>query len=607
MVWDNNSNQIVVLNSDETETCEPYWLPLGETMKCDSFTVMLREENFDMDFVLRDFLLQSIDEDYEFNCRMITACYWPDSCTPIKTAFELVNKVKMFRLQSLTCNNTSSSLSGPMIGGASGSPLSMSMLPPLIVHDLCGSHRAATFCALYTFQDLIHLENSVNVYETAKMFHLKRPGLWSNKANIMFLYGAVEYLFDEMHANNQYQFRNYLNLNIDNHFHNLLYSSHHHYYNNNHNSGQNQPTNTNHVSLTLLPSLSSSKTNANSAPIVQQTTVTLPNIATTTAATLNQQQTNKQQCLLAPPSQQRNLSINETIGTRLHNFQNHIQQARVQSVGDISDPSTTIPLTSANIQVSKVLQLDPLSSSSPPPPLPPSSSSNILKTSLIELPRILPSFFANESKSSSSHLPPAATKMPIANRRSTSANYRNNKAIKFMNTMRMKSVSFKRALFPNSTPSQNKQPQLQQQQQQQQPSYIQTTQQLNLSHQSLSAQHQQQQQAVEGGASKTSGDTTEGEIITNNNKKDDEMQKAAPVIGLSLSSGSSSATTSSSSTALSSTPMTATESISFKSSAFVSANQIISAASSSQSQAATTSLLNNLNNGNKSLSREKLT
>lgn len=187
MVWDNNSAQIVCLQSDETDGCEPYWLPVGEVMKCgESFTVQLREENFDMDFVLRDFLLQSIDEDYEFNCRMITACYWPDSCTPIKSAFELVNKVKAFRLHSHqllsapSCNMTAQSTLATSPTAVSSS---LASLPPIIVHDLCGSFRAATFCALYTLQDLVHLEASVNVYETAKMFYLKRPGIWTHKVN----------------------------------------------------------------------------------------------------------------------------------------------------------------------------------------------------------------------------------------------------------------------------------------------------------------------------------------------------------------------------------------------------------------------------------------
>lgn len=192
MVWDNNSNQIVVLNSDDTESCEVYWMPLGETMKCDSFTVVLREENFDMDFVLRDFLLQSIDEDYEFNCKMISACYWPDSCAPIKTTFDLINKVRMHRAQSMP------SLAMQASSSSSSSPRTVNM-PPIIVHDLLGGHRAATFCALYTFQDLIQLESSVNVYELAKMYHLKRPDIWNNRVSIfcIFVFFCIRIFFHD--------------------------------------------------------------------------------------------------------------------------------------------------------------------------------------------------------------------------------------------------------------------------------------------------------------------------------------------------------------------------------------------------------------------------
>ena len=100
-VWDNNSNQIVQLNSDETEACEPYWLPVNEPMKCDTFSVILRDENFDMDFITRDFVLHSNDEDYEFQCRMLSTTYWPDSVAPIARAFDLVDRVRQFRVRSL--------------------------------------------------------------------------------------------------------------------------------------------------------------------------------------------------------------------------------------------------------------------------------------------------------------------------------------------------------------------------------------------------------------------------------------------------------------------------------------------------------------------------
>jgi uncharacterized protein involved in tolerance to divalent cations len=401
MVWDNNSNQIVVLNADDTENCGTYWLPVGECMKCDSFTVMLREENFDMDFVIRDFLLQSIDEDYEFNCRMIAACYWPDSCTPLKTTFDLINKVRLFRAQTIASPSATQTANSA----------ALSCLPPIIVHDLYGGFRAGTFCALYTFQDLIQMESCVNVYETAKMYHLKRPEIWSHRSHILLLYEAVEALFEEMHLNHQYQFKNFLNLNIDNHFNHLL--------NNNasslaSSSNTAAAANNNHVSLTLLPAP------PNQSSINAQT-VTLPNNFT------------KQ--IMPPASNQRN-SLNDPIGTRLNSFQSQFQQQRVQS-GALADPATTIPLTSNQLKSEPdLLNATSITTAS-------MSHTPMPKTSLIDMPRILP-FLSSYSAKSSSKANEGNSK------RTSAAASRNNRAIKFMNTMMLKSASFKRALFPTS-------------------------------------------------------------------------------------------------------------------------------------------------------------
>ena len=113
MVWDNNSNHVVSLyGDDKLDKCVNFWLEQGSVMKCDSFTVILKDEAFDIDYVYRDFLLQSIDEDYEFNCKIISASYWPDSCAPTKSAFELVNKIRQLRSTTIMS------------------------LGPIIVHDL---------------------------------------------------------------------------------------------------------------------------------------------------------------------------------------------------------------------------------------------------------------------------------------------------------------------------------------------------------------------------------------------------------------------------------------------------------------------------------------
>lgn len=199
----------------------------------------------------------------------------------------------------------------------------------------------------------------------------------------MFLYEAVEYLFDEMHSSNNYQFRNYLNLNIDNHFHNMLYATTnhnvHHYYNNqavsaaavytyNHQpslAASSSVNNHNHVSLTLLPNLQanhqasqrqSKQQQPHSIQVLKNPTSTLPAQFTSkfNLPIVQQQQ---------PPPPMR---INEIIGNRLHHTGSFSQ-----------DHMTTIPLTSAAARIS----MDPQQ-----------QAHN--KTSFIDLPRnMLPSFF----------------------------------------------------------------------------------------------------------------------------------------------------------------------------------------------------------------------
>jgi hypothetical protein len=422
MIWDNNSNQIVVLNSDETENCDPYWLPVGECLRFDNFTVTLKEETFDMDFVLRDFQLESIGDDFEFNCRMISASYWPDSCSPVNTSFDLINKVKYYRSQSNT-NTNNSFIAAPA---------------PIVVHDLYGGHRAATFCALFTFQDLIQLENSVNVYEIAKMFHLKRPEIWNSRTNIMFLYEAVECLFEEMHLNNnnnnQYQINKIFN--IDN------------------------PSNNNNI----------------------QTMNTLPNIPN---FLMNQQLHNNNSL---EQQQQRNNSID----ARIQNF--HKQRQNTAESAN-TDPLSVVPLTTKTNQNSKhidqmncmllnnqspivndleAIVIDTTSTTTTPTTTTTTTATTTTpfnKPSFIDIPKMLPFFSktTNEFNSSESNMTSArksfikhfnrrfsgysSTKHNTSSLTTNGIHHQNSRAIKFMNTVMTKSASFKRALFSQSNTS----------------------------------------------------------------------------------------------------------------------------------------------------------
>lgn len=73
---------------------------------------------------------------------------------------------------------------------------------PIVVHDLFGGHRAgiflfilftvfnhnfsfflATFCALYTMSEEIEVEGTLDIYELAKLYHIKRPGIWRHNVS----------------------------------------------------------------------------------------------------------------------------------------------------------------------------------------------------------------------------------------------------------------------------------------------------------------------------------------------------------------------------------------------------------------------------------------
>ena len=116
--------------------------------------------------------------------KQISNSYWPDTCSPIKTSFNLINTIK-----NLNSNR------------------------PIVVHDLLGGHRAgefyfekllahinlffllATFCALYTMSEQIEIEGILNVYELARFYHIKRPGIWRHNVRTIFSFVKYNHLF----------------------------------------------------------------------------------------------------------------------------------------------------------------------------------------------------------------------------------------------------------------------------------------------------------------------------------------------------------------------------------------------------------------------------
>ena len=162
MVWDHNSITIVVLSSVIDEKEFPQFWPEKED-ECDygSFKVKMTEETTMYQetggyITTRDFIMQSTQDDYELTCRLIHCPGWPVACGPLSAVFDLVKLVQDWHVDQ----------SGPMI-----------------VVDRYGGTEAATFCALTTLYKQLNFEDCVDVYMYAKLYHLRRPGIWRSQVS----------------------------------------------------------------------------------------------------------------------------------------------------------------------------------------------------------------------------------------------------------------------------------------------------------------------------------------------------------------------------------------------------------------------------------------
>ncbi|CAB4058090.1 PTPRG [Lepeophtheirus salmonis] len=72
-----------------------------------------------------------------------------------------------------------------------GGSLNSSSYPWVIV-DRFGGTEAASFCAISTLLKQLEAENHVDVYQIAKVYHNRRPGIWRSQSDYLFLYKVIE-------------------------------------------------------------------------------------------------------------------------------------------------------------------------------------------------------------------------------------------------------------------------------------------------------------------------------------------------------------------------------------------------------------------------------
>ena len=191
MIWDHNVQTIVMLSSviDEKEFPQ-FWPDKEDEADYGSFKVKLIEESRLMlncengsiangcpsgsGFITkRDLMLQSTQDDYELCCRLVHCADWPER-QPLAQVFDLIKIVQDW------CTSDTVTSSG--------------VLGPVVVVDKFGGTEAATFSILTTLYKQLNFEDCVDVYMYAKLYHLRRPGIWRSQDDYLFLYRALEAL-----------------------------------------------------------------------------------------------------------------------------------------------------------------------------------------------------------------------------------------------------------------------------------------------------------------------------------------------------------------------------------------------------------------------------
>ncbi|XP_053947120.1 tyrosine-protein phosphatase 99A isoform X2 [Anastrepha ludens] len=167
MVWDHNAQTIVLLSSLDEINFAQFWPDDTTPIESDYYRVKFLRKTNKSDYVSRDFVIQSIQDDYELNVKMLHCPSWPEMSNP-KSIYDFIVDVHE------RCADYRNG--------------------PIVVVDRYGGAQACTFCAISSLAMEMEYCNTASIYQYAKLYHNKRPGVWTSSEDIRLIYNILSFL-----------------------------------------------------------------------------------------------------------------------------------------------------------------------------------------------------------------------------------------------------------------------------------------------------------------------------------------------------------------------------------------------------------------------------